>query len=124
MERLAGKQTQIVNSAERLQQQFKAGDYGNFKFLQSITLMNRVQGDLANYRYQNALRQRDAVVGSLGASRMLLTRKINVLEDTSSGVPKYVRDDIQDAMQGPLPPQYRDVLESYMHKLSQGLAKP
>lgn len=118
--RLAGKQAQLVNKAERLHQRFAANDYGNFKFLQGITLMTRVQSDLANYRYQNALRQRDAVIGTLQSSRMLLTRKIDVIQDTSAAVPKFIRDDIQDAMQSQLPVQYRDVLESYLQKLSQG----
>ncbi len=47
-----GKQAALVSRAQKLASTFKQGDYSNFKFLQAITLMNRVQDDLRNYRYQ------------------------------------------------------------------------
>ena len=118
--RLAGRQAQLINRAERIRQKFTANDYGNFRFTEAITLMNRVRGDLVNYRYRNALRRRDSVIGSLRSSHEVLTKPMEVIEDASATTPKYIRDDIEDAMQNPLPPQYRAVLESYLDKLAGG----
>lgn len=124
MQRLAGRQAQLVQQAERLQARFAVSDYSNYQFLRAVTLMNRVQGDLEANRYHNALRQRGAVVDTLRSSHMLLSRQIDVRYDAGDAVPKYVRDDIHDAMQGPMPAQYRDVLESYLRKLGDGAPRP
>lgn len=119
MKRLAGKQAVLVNRAERLRAQFKPEDYSNFKFLQAITAMKRVQHDLANYRYQNVLRAREETVATLRQSHLLLGGKIDVAKDSSSAMPKYVRDDIADAMKGKLPDAYRDVLQQYYKRLGE-----
>ncbi len=119
MPRLAGKHAQLLNRAERIQEQFRQESYGNFKLLQAITLMTRVQSDLENYRYQNVLRVRDTVLDSLGESKLHIGRSIDVVTDTASAMPKYIRDDIADAQNKALPPEYREVLEQYYRRLSE-----
>jgi hypothetical protein len=37
-------------------------------------------------------------------------------------MPKYIRDDIADAMKGKLPSEFRDVLEQYYRRLSEAPA--
>ncbi len=119
LERMAGKQAALVNRAERMQAKFKPGDYGNFKFLQAITLMNQVKGDLENHRYHNALRAQKQLLGTMKEANDLLTGKIDVEADSSSSMPKYIRDDIADAMKGKMPEQYRSVLEQYYRRLGE-----
>ncbi len=116
---MAGKQASLANRAERLRMQLKTNDYANFQFLQTITLMNRVRGHLEQYRYHHALRARDVTLGSLRQTRLLLTGEINVTKDTSASMPKYVRDEIADAMKGRLPESYRDVLQQYYRRLGE-----
>jgi len=117
--RLTGKQAALINRAERIQANFKVTDHANFKLLKAITLMNRVRGDLEAHRYQNVLRSKDSTLSSLRQTKMLLAGQIDVTADTSSGLPKYVRDDIADAMKGNLPEQYKDVLEQYYKRLGE-----
>jgi len=117
--RLAGKQAALVNQAERMRASFKTNDYANFKFLQAITLMNRVRSDLEHYRYQNALRTKDTVLAAIKQPKLLLAGEIDVAADSSSNMPKYIRDDIADAMRGKLPAEYRDVLEQYYRRLAE-----
>ena len=119
LERMAGKQAALVNRAERMQARFKPNDYSNFKFLQAITLMNQVRNELENHRYSNALRSQKRLVGTIREAGDLLTGKIDVTQDSSAGMPKYIRDDIADAMKGKLPDQYRAVLEQYYRRLGE-----
>ncbi len=116
--RMAQKQAALVNRAERLRGQFKVNDYANFKFLQAITLMNRVRRNLEAGRYQNVLRQRNTTLSALRQSKLRIG-KLDVTEDTSNGMPKYIRDDIADAMKGKLPEEFKDVLEQYFRRLSE-----
>ena len=119
LNRLAGKQAQLLNRSERIRAHFKANDYANFKFLQAITLMNRVKKDLENYRYHNALRARDATIAALKQTHLSLSGKVDVEADSSSAMPKYIRDDIADAMKGKLPAEYREVLQQYYRRLGE-----
>ena len=118
MPRLAQKQASLVNRAERLRAKFSVSDHANFRFLEAIILMNKVRGDLEAGRYQNVLRSRNKTLSALRQSKLKIG-KIDVTEDTSTGMPKYVRDDIADAMKGKLPEEYKDVLEHYYRRLSE-----
>jgi len=120
MQRLAGKQAAIINNAERIRAKFEVNDYRNFEMLRAITLMNRVRGDLEQGRYQNVLRARHQTIAALRQSKLLLAGKIDVSADTSSTMPKYIRDEIADAMQGKLPEEYKEVLRQYYRRLSEG----
>ncbi|HUT01052.1 MAG TPA: hypothetical protein VM031_01255 [Phycisphaerae bacterium] len=122
MPRMAKKQASLVNKAERLRGQFKVNDYAGFKFLQAITLMSRVQRDLEKGRYQNVLRAKNKTLAALRQSKLRIGN-IDVTEDTSSAMPKYIRDDIADAMKGKLPEEFRDVLEHYYRRLSENPQK-
>ncbi|MBI5725272.1 MAG: hypothetical protein HZA50_15035 [Planctomycetes bacterium] len=119
MKRLAGKQADLLNKAQRVAAGMKTSDYSSFKMLQAITLMNRVKSDLENNRYQNVLRSKQETVGALKDAQDAIAGKIDVTSDTSSAMPKHVRQDISDAMKGNLPDEYKDVLEEYHRKLSQ-----
>ena len=118
MPRMAKKLAALANRAERLRGHFKVNDYASFKFLQAITLMNRVQRDLEKGRYQNVLRARNKTLAALRQTRLRIGN-VDVIEDASSGMPKYVRDDIADAMKGKLPAEFKDVLEHYYRRLSE-----
>jgi len=120
MVRLAGRQASLTSRAERAAASFQQNDYANFAFLQAVTLMNRVHDDLRAYRYRNVLRARAATLEAMKQTSRALAGGIEVSSDASSAVPKYVRDRISDASTGPLPEQYRDVLEQYYRRLAEG----
>ncbi len=117
MQRLAGKQAALLNKAERIAAKFKTSDYSAFQLKQAMVLMNRVQKDLEAGRYRNALRRRRATLSALEQSKLMLSGDINVTADTAKAMPKYVRDDIADAMKGTLPREYEDVLRQYYQRL-------
>jgi hypothetical protein len=80
--------------------------------------MRRIEDDLDSYRYQNAFRRKDVVLENLRTSRVLLGGQIAVQEDSTPNMPREVRDDIADAMQGEMPKGYKDLLKKYYETLS------
>jgi len=118
MARLADKQAQLRNSAERLDLDYQLGRYDNFKMLESIALMRRVESDIRANRYQNAMRRKDVLVDSMETSHLLLSGKIHVQEDSSPTVGGRLNDDISDAMKGQLPAAWSEALKEYYKKLA------
>jgi len=117
MARLADKQAQLRNSAERLDLQYGLGRYDNFKMLESVALMRRVESDMRANRYQNALRRKDVLVDSMETSHLLLSGQIHVQDDSSPSVGGKLDDEIGDAMKGNLPAAWSDALKEYYRKL-------
>ncbi|MCC6240370.1 MAG: hypothetical protein IT448_08750 [Phycisphaerales bacterium] len=119
MERLRQKQAQLRNRAERLNLQYRVGRYDQFKLLNSIALMRRVESDLQANRYQTALRRKDVLLNSLDTSRLLVEGQIHVEHDTTPSLARRVDDEIRDTMQGSLPPAWQGALKTYYEKLGQ-----
>ncbi len=118
LKRLAGRQAQLRNKAERMQAAFKVTDYSNYEFLKAILLMNRVQTELEHYRYTNALRQKDVTLKTLRRTQLMLAGKIDVTADATASMPKYIRDEIADTMKADLPAAYREALKRYFTRLA------
>ena len=119
MQRLAQKQAQLRNAAERISLQYKVSQYDNFKLDDAINLMRRVESDLKANRYVNAMRQRDVTLNALDTSRLLLGGEAHVQHDTSPTGSHKTHDKINDAMKGELPPAWSDALKEYYRKLGQ-----
>ncbi len=119
MPRLAARQASLVNRAERIQARFQPTDYTNFRMLQAIILMKRVESDLRKGNYANALRTNRDAVAALRQSKLMLSGHVDVSADTTAAMPKYVRDDIADAMGEKLPPEYKDAMEAFYQRLSE-----
>jgi len=80
--------------------------------------MRRVESDLQANRYNDALSQRDVLIESLEASRMLLGGRIHVQLDTTPQPSGKTRQEIDDVMKGQLPADWSEALKQYYRKLS------
>ena len=118
MKRLATKQAELRNTAERLNLQYGLDRYDNFKLRQATQLMRDVESDLSANRYQNAMRHRDVLVDDLATSRMLLGSQVDVQRDTTPTTGMKLQKDLSDAMKGAMPPAWNDPLKAYYKKLS------
>jgi hypothetical protein len=118
MARLANKQAQLRNNAERLALEYQLGRYDNFKLQQAIALMRRVESDIQANRYQNALRRKDVLLDHMETSHLLLSGRIHVQQDTSPQMSRKMEDAINDAMKGQLPAAWSDALKEYYRKLA------
>jgi hypothetical protein len=119
MQRLAQKQAEIRNSAERLDLKYQLGRYDNFKLMESSVMMRQVEQDLEAGRYQNAMRRRDITLDALDTSHLLLGGEISVQQDTTPTGNSKLQTDISDAMKGQLPAAWADALKEYYKKLGQ-----
>ena len=117
MKRLATKQAELRNTAERLNLQYGLDRYDSFKLRQATQLMRDVESDLSANRYQNAMRHRDVLVDDLAASRMLLGSQVDVQRDTTPTTGMKLQKDLSDAMKGAMPPAWGDPLKAYYKKL-------
>ncbi len=116
--RLSRKQAALRNKAEKINLAVRVKNFKNFKLLETIRMMRRVEDDLSNYRYQNAFRRKNVVLEGLRTSRALLGGQIAVREDATPTMPRQVRDDIADAMQSDMPAGYKELLKQYYENLS------
>ena len=117
MKRLATKQAELRNTAERLNLQYGLDRYDNFKLKQATGLMRQVETDLNANRYQSAMRHRDVLVDDLATSRLLLGSQVDVQQDTTPTTGMKLQKDLNDAMKGALPPAWSDPLKAYYRKL-------
>jgi ferritin len=118
MQRLASKQAQIRNQAERLNLKYQLGRYDNFQMLQAIAMMRRTESDLKANRYQMAMRRKDMTLDTLDTSHLLLGGQIHVRQDTTPTTSTKLEEQINDAMRGDLPAAWSDALKEYYKKLS------
>jgi hypothetical protein len=117
MKRLAQKQAQIRNTAERLNLQYGLGRYDNFKLTQATALMRRVESDLNANRYDTALRRRDILLDAVDTSHLLLSGEISVQHDTTPTTTRKDQQQLNDAMKGQLPAAWSEALKEYYRKL-------
>jgi hypothetical protein len=113
MQRLASKQAQIRNQAERLNLKYQLGRYDNFQMLQAIAMMRRTESDLKANRYQMAMRRKDMTLDTLDTSHLLLGGQIHVRQDTTPTTSTKLEEQINDAMRGDLPAAWSDALKEY-----------
>jgi hypothetical protein len=118
MQRLAQKQAELRNAAERLDLRYGLGRYDNFKLTQATALMRRVEADLAANRYQTALRRRDVTLDAIDTSRLLAGGEMHVRRDTSPIGSRKTEQAVHDAMRGELPAAWSEALKEYYRKLS------
>ncbi len=118
MKRLARKQAQIRNSAERIQMQYRLGRYDNFQLMKAIAMMRRVEADLSANRYQNALRRRDVLLDDMGAGQSLAGGEVHVQRDSTPSPTGRIDQSIHAVTGGELPAAWSGVLETYYRKLA------
>ncbi len=119
MERLATKQAEIRNQAERLNLDKQAARFDQFKLLHAVALMRRIESDLRANRYENAMRRKDVTLDKLETSHMLLSGQVHTQKDTSPKMSDRMEDQINDITTGQLPAAWSEALKEYYRKLSQ-----
>ncbi|MFI5381560.1 MAG: hypothetical protein ACHRHE_19860 [Tepidisphaerales bacterium] len=119
MERLKGKQAELRNKMEKLQLDRKAAPYDNFKLMEAIANMRRLESDIKSNRYNNAMRRKDIVLDKMAESRMMLSGQVHLQKDTSPQLSRKMEDEINDITNGQLPPAWSEALKEYYKKLSQ-----
>ena len=116
---LRQKQAAIRNQAERVAAGFEVSGVERMRLNQAIAIMSRIEQDLAEHRYQNALRRRDVLFSSLRSLQQISAGRASVREDTTPTLPQRVRQNIADSRQAPPPRGFEDLAGAYFDQLSQ-----
>ncbi len=116
LDAMAARQALLTQRANALRVQLDADDLSQFALTDAIVLMNRVQKDLDDYNYENALRRRDDLVRNLRNAQAGSVDLQFVQDATKSAA---TDDTSVYAPQSDLPDAYRDHLQEYYRRLSQ-----
>ena len=119
MERLAGKQADLRNRAERVAVAFKVLNYPTTDADKLVTDMKDVEDDLKNYRYQNVLRKKHVLLKGLQTAKLMLQNRIAVGKDFTATLPPEIQREIMDTVEQQLPPEYRELVQKYYESLSE-----
>ena len=119
MQRLAGKQADLRNRAERVAVAFKVLNYPTGEADKLVADMKEVEDDLKSYRYRNVLRKRRILLKGLQTAKLMLRNRIAVGKDFTATLPPEVQREIMDTAEHQLPPEYRELVQKYYESLSE-----
>jgi hypothetical protein len=119
MERLAGRQSDIRNRAERVSIAFKVLNYPADELNGLVSAMKDTEDDLRNYRYKNVLRRKNVLLKGLQAARLLVQSRVTVARDFTATLPPEVQREIVDTADQELPVEYRELVQKYYESLSE-----
>ena len=95
------------------------GSYDNFKLLEAVAIMRRVESDIKSNRYQTAMRRKDIMLDKLETSQLLLSGRIHTQRDTSPTMSTKMEDQINDVLNGDLPAAWSEALKEYYKRLAE-----
>jgi hypothetical protein len=118
IERLHGKQAQIISKAQKLNIALKLANYPNGDMSVALESMNATDSAILSGRLGNAIRQRPSIIAGLKGVSGVVGNDLVVNKDTSLVLPKGLQDDIMDGAQGRAPRGYDKLLKGYYESLS------
>jgi hypothetical protein len=117
--RMAQKQAQLRNQAERLALQMHAAGYAQTKLFEAVTLMQKAEESIRANRYDNALAYQQQATDSMNTAKAMAEGQMHVQMDTSPQADAKVRKEMQDAVNGTLPRGYADPVKAYFERMAQ-----
>ena len=118
--RLAGRQAQLLARAERLALELKVRNQPTNDLDRVINLMRETAADMKDGRYQNIARKRNVMLEGLKTTRDFAAAESQVRQDNSAMIPKRLRDELYDAMEGGVPQGYEELVKRYYESISRG----
>ncbi len=118
MQRLAGRQAEIRNEAERVRATFTAMEYPSEPLQASIRRMEEMESALKNGRVDHVVRLKRVMLSDLEETQAFLEGETRVRRDSTVNLPPELQDEILDAMEDPSPKPYEDLLRAYFEALA------
>jgi hypothetical protein len=116
--RLAGKQAQILSRAERIRLELKVRNHPTADLDRVIALMKGVHSDIKDGRYRNISRKRNIMLTGLKTTRDFAAASSQVRTEKTRVMPKRLRDQLYDAMDGGVPSGYEELVKKYYESIS------
>jgi len=118
IERLHGKQAQIISKAQKLNIALKLSSYPNGDMNVALDSMKETDAAILSGRLGNAIRQRPSIIAGLKGVSGVVSNDLVINKDNSLILPKGLQDDIMDGAQGRAPRGYDKLLKGYYESLS------
>lgn len=119
MKRLAGQQADIRARAQQLQFKLDVVNIPSPELDQAIEVMQSIEDDLGNYRYQNVLPKKKMLVDTMRESHESLRQQIHIRGERNVFLPKNDQVEILEALDEDISAEYRDMVAEYFRKLAQ-----
>ncbi len=116
--KLAGKQAQILSRAERIRLELKLRNHPTSDIDKVIALMKNVQSEIKDGHYKNISRKRNVLLTGLKTTRDYAAATSQVRRENSASLPKRLRDELYDAMDGGVPTGYEELVKKYYESIS------
>jgi hypothetical protein len=125
LERLAGRQADLRNKAEKIALQMRVMNYPSADLEKAVKQMKEFEKAAKDGRYTNLARQRDVLLKDLGAAQRFAEGVARITRDGAPNLPRQVQDEILDALSGQnVPVGYEELLKGYYESLSKPAAPP
>jgi hypothetical protein len=119
-QRLADRQAALRNKAEGIDLQLQVSNFHKTDLKKMIEIMAQVERDLKAGRYQNALRQRHALIDGIGNIKQCLEGEFQVRGDATTNLPADIQKKILGSMDDPSPAGWEELNREYFERLSGG----
>ena len=120
MRRLQGKQTDVLNRAEKLKRELEKRRYPTEVLDKTIEIMKIVDSELRNftkYTPDDVKNRIMKIVTQLKQADTSIKDAAKLYQDMTRALPREVRDQVTSAQEEKSPEQYKDLLDNYYRKL-------
>jgi len=119
MKRLSEKQAGVREKAQQVAQRLESTGATTVRLNQAIALMKAAEGDLRDFRYDDAARKRNVALGKLKAALEESREGTSVQLSHARDLPAALRDDLLQSTDERYPEGYEPLLKSYYRALSE-----
>ncbi len=119
MERLSTKQTGMREKAEQIARQLNTDGISGRRLNRAIELMESVEDDLRDLRYEDAARKRKVAMRQLKAAFSDFDRTTGVQLSQARDLPPELREELLQSADEGFPDGYESLLENYYRALSE-----
>lgn len=118
MNRLAGTQAAIRVKAERLNFKLKVVNVPAPGLEKSINIMQEIEADLRDFRYQNVLRKQDVLLNSMRESHDHVARQVSIRAEQETILPSAAQKEVLEALDEDVLPEYEEAVAEYFQILA------
>ncbi len=119
MDRLADAQADLRNAAEKANVAMQKRGYVSQDLVKAIEKMQTIEGQLRGVRGANYTGEMKGVSEKLSSAKKSVRDSIDVSRDSSRPLTKQRRDDMRNAMDEPVPSEFKDWVKEYYKALTQ-----
>lgn len=119
LNRLTGRQADIISRAEKVKIAFEADGLPTQNLNRAIEGMNNVEEHIRSYRYQNIMPEQDIILQNLKAGKLLATEKVKLLREIKKGDKKSWKNQLSQDIKESFPIGYEKIVEFYYKKLAE-----